>query len=219
MIRGYIRVSTSEQADSQLGIEGQRAAIAKYAGDHDFVLYEDAGVSGAKPPHKRPGLSELLSDLEKGDVLLVAKRDRLARDIGIMLVLESVATRSGATIASCAGEGSSDPNNPAEWLLAHIIDLFAEYERLIIGVRTSIALQAKKRRGEAIGPPRFGTKVVDGKVVDDRREMETLALVTNMRERGMGFQAIGDALFVMGHRNNRSKTGRFHPQTIKRMLS
>ncbi|TAL44629.1 MAG: recombinase family protein, partial [Salinibacterium sp.] len=75
---GYIRVSTEEQGASGLGLEAQRAAIGKAAQDMGAKLafvHEDVGVSGARDVEDREGLTVALGQLERGDVLLVAKRD------------------------------------------------------------------------------------------------------------------------------------------------
>ncbi len=79
---GYVRVSTDEQA---LGPEAQKTALEAWCKAHEAVLIsvcEDIGISGAAPLEKRPGLNQALDTLtlEGAGVLLVAKRDRLARD-------------------------------------------------------------------------------------------------------------------------------------------
>lgn len=85
---GYLRVSTEEQANSGLGLEGQRDTIQRYADAHgwDVIWYEDAGLSAKSLD--RPALQAALSRLHAGtkgkhardvDGLVVAKLDRLSR--------------------------------------------------------------------------------------------------------------------------------------------
>jgi DNA invertase Pin-like site-specific DNA recombinase len=88
--------------------------------------------------------------LKPGDSLLVAKRDRLGRDPIVVAMIESAVVRKGARIVSAAGEGT-EGDEPSHVLMRHLIDAFAEYERLIIVARTKAALQAKKARGERVG--------------------------------------------------------------------
>ena len=78
----YVRVSTSEQADSRAGIEAQRATILAEAErrrwQHVEVI-EDAGFSARSV--NRPGLALALDRLKRGEasVLVVSKMDRLSR--------------------------------------------------------------------------------------------------------------------------------------------
>jgi hypothetical protein len=78
---GYRRVSTAEQ---ELGLDAQQAAIIAGAARLDLPLadtFTDAGLSGGLALEQRPALLAALDALGKGDVLIVAKRDRLGRDV------------------------------------------------------------------------------------------------------------------------------------------
>jgi len=150
---GYLRVSTDEQGASGLGLEAQRAAIQAAADRLGVELvswHTDSGVSGAAPVEKRPGLLGAIADLDSGAVLLVAKRDRLARDPIVSAMTEQLVTRKGARLVSAAGEGT-ESDDPTSVLMRRMVDAFSEYERLLIGARTKAALQAKRRRGEKTG--------------------------------------------------------------------
>ena len=106
---GYLRVSTSEQAGSGLGLEAQTAAITAAAGRLGLIVadsFTDAGVSGGLPLEERPALLPALDALRRGDVLIVAKRDRLGRDVLNVAMIERLAERKGARIVSAAGEGT-----------------------------------------------------------------------------------------------------------------
>src|SRR4051812_22324091 len=82
---GYVRVSTSEQADSGLGLQAQRSAIKAEAKRRGWALVgieEDAGASG-KSMAGRAGLEAALALVESGqaEALVVAKLDRLSRSL------------------------------------------------------------------------------------------------------------------------------------------
>ncbi len=81
---GYVRVSTTEQADSGLGLEAQRNAITAECDRRGWTLvgiHEDAGVSGKKID--RPGFTMALDDLKSGmaGTLMASKLDRVSRSL------------------------------------------------------------------------------------------------------------------------------------------
>ena len=128
---GYRRVSTAEQAGSGLGLDAQQTAITAGAARLGFPLmdtFTDAGLSGGLPLEQRPGLLAALDAVRKGDVLIVAKRDRLGRDVLNVSLIQKLVERKGARIVSAAGEGSDD-DGPTSILMRQIIDAFGQYER------------------------------------------------------------------------------------------
>jgi DNA invertase Pin-like site-specific DNA recombinase len=99
---------------------------------------------------KRPGLLDAVNAVTRGAVLLVSKRDRLARDVVACAVVERMVAKRGGRVVSVAGEGT-DSDDATSILMRRIVDAFAEHERLVIAARTRAALQAKRRRGERAG--------------------------------------------------------------------
>ncbi|MCZ6699679.1 MAG: recombinase family protein, partial [Planctomycetota bacterium] len=95
-------------------------------------------IRNANTIDKRPGLVLVIDALGKGDVLLVAKRGRLARDTLMARWLETEISKRGARIVSASGEGSDD-DSPTSVLMRRIIDAFAEYQRLMIRARAKSA--------------------------------------------------------------------------------
>lgn len=82
----YGRVSTEEQALRGFSIEAQVDALKEYAAKSNMKIvdiYLDEGVSGAKPPLKRPALKRLLEDVEAGkiDMIVFTKLDRWFRSV------------------------------------------------------------------------------------------------------------------------------------------
>ena len=211
----YLRVSTAGQAESGAGLAAQEDACRRLAGTLDGV-YQDAGVSGSIGLERRPGLLAAITHLGKGDVLLVAKRDRLGRDPLVLAMIEAACTRKGARIISVAGEGT-DSDAPSAILMRRLIDAFSEYERLIIGARTKAALGAKRARGERTGGIPYGFRLApEGKRLEtDEREQDTLALVQELRAGGASLRAIGRELTARGLRP-RGGSG-WHPQTVNNL--
>lgn len=202
---GYLRVSTDKQAESGLGLDAQRATITAAAERLRFSLgsvFTDAGTSGALAIQDRPVLLDAVSTLKRGDVLLVAKRDRIGRDVVAVAMIERLVTKRGARIVSAAGEGT-DAADPSSLLMRRLIDSFAEYERLIIASRTKSALAAKRRRGERVsGAIPYGfTLGANGSMLEPlEQEQQTLLALRQLRADGCSFQAIADTLNECGSR-------------------
>jgi DNA invertase Pin-like site-specific DNA recombinase len=160
---GYVRVSTSKQADSGLSLEAQRAAIARWCDDAGIVLasiHEDAGVS--TPVAERDGLMSALASARELDAayLVVAKLDRLSRSPFILLTLEQEFSRTGLRITSTEGEGT-ESDDPASVLVRRMLQAVAEHELQMIRARTRAGLAAKKARGERLGRPPYGFTIED----------------------------------------------------------
>src|SRR5690242_17976887 len=99
----YLRVSTDKQADSGLGLDAQRASVTAAAARLKLAItsvFIDAGVSGALALADRPVLMEAVTALKRGDVLLVAKRDRLGRDVIEVAMIERLIGKRGARVVS-----------------------------------------------------------------------------------------------------------------------
>src|SRR5215470_13793081 len=139
---GYRRVSSREQGRSGLGLEAQTAAVEAYAaarGAQILAWYEDM-QSGAD--RTRPGLEcALAACRQHGAKLIVAKLDRLSRDVEVI-----------AGLMNRVDFGCADMPDADRFQL-HVYAALAEQERKAIGQRTRAALAAAKRRGVKLGNP------------------------------------------------------------------
>ena len=150
---GYVRVSTEEQADSQLGLAAQRAAIraeAERRGWHLVEIVEDAGISGRSLAN-RPGMTLVLEALHerRADVLVVSKLDRLGRSLlDLAGLIERAAKENWALVALDIGVDTASLSGKA---MAGMMAVFAELERGMIGLRTREALKAARERGTVVG--------------------------------------------------------------------
>ena len=210
----YLRVSTIGQSESGLGLEAQLAACRK-AGTVDHV-FQDAGVSGATGLDKRPGLLTAIAALTKGDILVVAKRDRLGRDPIAVAMIERAVARKGARIVSAAGEGT-DSDDPSAILMRRMIDAFSEYERLVIGARTKAALGAKKARGERSGSIPYGYQLAaDGVHLEkNAKEQEIIRIIERLHAAGESYRAIGAELTARGLKGRGAS---WNPKTIGNII-
>jgi site-specific DNA recombinase len=81
--------------------------------------------------------------------LVVAKRDRLARDVAVSALIERAVRESGARIVSADGVGNGD--GAADAFLRAILDAAAAYERELIRARTRAAMAVKRAKSERSG--------------------------------------------------------------------
>jgi DNA invertase Pin-like site-specific DNA recombinase len=149
----YYRVSTERQGRSGLGLEAQQAAVAKYlTGIPDASLaasYTDI-ESG-----KRSDRPELVRAMElcraTGATLIVAKLDRLSRDVDFLR--QCVRQIDGAGIVFC--DLPDLPPGAAGKLVLTVMASIAEFEAGRISERTKAALAAAKARGVKLGNPKL----------------------------------------------------------------
>ncbi|MCC6808243.1 MAG: recombinase family protein [Deltaproteobacteria bacterium] len=198
----YLRVSTEEQ---RLGPEAQREAIERWAAAAGITIaawHVDQGISGAAELDNRPALQAALDALTANGagLLVVAKRDRLARDVVKAALIERLAEKAGARVVSAAGEGGDDMNDPAALMMRRIVDVFAEYERALIRARTRAALAAKRSRGERTGTVRFGYHLAsNGRTLEvNAKEQATIARVLELREANVSVRGIVARLAAEG---------------------
>lgn len=217
----YIRVSTEDQANSGAGLSAQRNACRDYAsraGTELHQVFADEGISGAYGLEKRPGLLAAIAALAPGDVLLIHKRDRLGRDPIVVAMIESAVRRKGARVVSTAGEGT-DGDGPSDILMRRMVDAFAEYERLLIGARTSAALQAKKAKGQRVGSIPYGYRLA-GNGTDleaDEAEQAVVTEAKRMKDAGLSLRGIAAELAKRGFMARSGKA--FQATQIARMAA
>jgi DNA invertase Pin-like site-specific DNA recombinase len=146
----YIRVSTSAQGRSGLGIEAQRHALARFGAAEGYeVVREFVEVEtgkGADALDRRPQLKAALAAARKLRCHVgVAKLDRLSRDVHFISGL--MAHKVPFLVAELGPD--VDP------FVLHLFAALAEKERALISTRTRQALSAAKARGVTLGNPRL----------------------------------------------------------------
>jgi DNA invertase Pin-like site-specific DNA recombinase len=136
----YLRVSTDRQGKSGLGLEAQRAAVVDHVAGKGWIAAEFVEIESGKK-NDRPQLARAMAEAKRvGAVLLIAKLDRLARNVAFIANL----LESGVEIAA------ADMPEANRFLL-HVMAAVAEHEAQAISDRTRAALAAAKARGVALG--------------------------------------------------------------------
>ncbi len=214
----YVRVSTEDQ---RLGPEAQRASIEAWAareGVQVAAWHVEQGLSGAKTIEQRPALCAALAALREhgAGVLVVAKRDRIARDVVIAAMVERAAAGAGAVVVSAGGEGNG--STPADAFMRTVIDGAAAYERGLIRARTKAALAAKSAKGERVGSVPFGYQLAgDGVHLEAvASEQVMIAEARRLAAAGLSLRAVSATLEESGMLSRAARP--FLPAQIARML-
>jgi DNA invertase Pin-like site-specific DNA recombinase len=211
-IIAYIRVSTARQGRSGLGLEAQRAALARFCEAEGFAIVaerlEVETGQGADALERRPELARALAAAKRRKCpVLVAKLDRLSRDVTFIASL--MAQRVPFIVAEL-GAGA-DP------FMLHIHAALAEKERRLISARTKAALQAAKARGKKLGrhgaerlAPAYRAQAVE-------RAQALAPIVAEIRAAGASsLRAIAAGLDARGIAT--AQGGRWSAMQVKRVL-
>lgn len=203
---GYVRVSTSEQAESGAGLAAQRKAVEDEVARRGWLLQEvieDAGYSAASLD--RPGLTDALQrlDARKADVLVVSKLDRLSRSVGDFATVVDRSRRRGWQLVLM--DLGLDTTTAAGELVANVVASTSQYERRLIGIRTKEALAAKKAAGVRLGRPSGLPKPVLVNILEQRRAGRSLAAIA---------QALNDEVVPTSQGG-----ARWHPATVRAVLN
>lgn len=186
----YYRVSTARQGLSGLGLEAQRAAVAAHVVQtRATLLAEFTEVESGRKSH-RPELARALVEARAcGAVLVIAKFDRLARNVAFLSALMNGDVEFRAL----------DLPGASRFHL-HIMAAVAEKEATDASERTKVALAAARVRGKRLGTPTNLTDLSRRRSLAARRARAadrhrlTLPLVHAWQQLGWSMQRMADAL-------------------------
>jgi len=212
----YVRVSTSGQGRSGLGIEAQRHALGQFAKAEGFeVVREFVEVEtgkGADALDRRPQLKAALAAAKKLKChVAVAKLDRLSRDVHFISGL--MAHKVPFLVAELGSD--VDP------FVLHLFAALAEKERSLISTRTRQALTAAKARGVTLGNPRLHearkNAVEAVKAEADRYAANVLPIIREAQKAGATtLRQIAEALNARGVTTARG--GQWHAMSVRNVL-
>jgi DNA invertase Pin-like site-specific DNA recombinase len=212
----YLRVSTSQQGRSGLGIEAQRQALLQFANSDglepvgEFIEIETG--KGSDALDRRPQLKAALAAAKRLKCpVAVAKLDRLSRDVHFISGLMShrvpfVVAELGADV---------DP------FVLHLFAALAEKERSLISTRTRQALAAAKARGVTLGSPKLSqareSAVASIKAGADQHAANVLPIIREAQKAGATtLRAIAEALNARGVVTARG--GAWQAMSVKNVL-
>lgn len=223
-IVAYFRVSTKQQGESGLGLEGQASAVETFAkqGGKPIVARYIEVETGKRAD--RPELAKALAHARRAKAtLVVAKLERLARNVAFTSAL----MRAGVDFLCC--------DNPhANKLTIHILAAVAEDEAERISARTKAALAAAKARGTLLGSARPGhwngkedvrtaalakARTAASKTITEKANeayTDLQPMMKELRDKGNSLQAIADELNAQCHTTRRGKP--WNPMQVSRVL-
>lgn len=204
----YYRVSTQKQGKSGLGLEAQQATVAAYCEPVESFVEVESGKHCNRPQLKLA----LAACRRLGGVLVIAKLDRLARNVHFVSGL----MESGVEFVAC-------DNPTASKLTIHLLAAMAEHEAEQISVRTKAALKAYKARGGTLGNPRNLTTTARkagnaaNKAASEAHRERVLPIASNLRAAGRTLAEIGH---ILTGRGLLTRYGRaWSPTAVSRLLA
>lgn len=159
--RCYLRVSTEDQAKEGYSLGAQRDRLGAFATSQGWKVaeyYVDDGVSGKDM--NRPALTKLLADVQKGEVVLVYKLDRLTRNVGDLDYLLRKWEVDGVLFRSCTEDFNT--TTAAGRLFIRLVADLAQWERENLAERTRMGMVKRAQEGEWNGGPApFGYDAIE----------------------------------------------------------
>ena len=212
----YTRVSTAEQGKSGLGLDSQLAIVSEFCIAENYEVlahYSEVETgSGKDALDKRPILAKALQHAKKeGAVLMVAKLDRLGRNVSFISAL--MEQRVNFIVTQLGKD--ADP------FMLHLYAALSEKERNLISERTKAALKVLKDNGAKLGNK---TNLDDARLLSNAtnaEKAEEFALkvggtIESYRSQGLSMQAIADKLNQLGI--NTARGGSWYASTVNNIL-
>lgn len=206
---GYYRVSTKHQVrtdNTSLGIESQRTAVKNFIGNYGELIQEHTEIESGKN-NNRPILENAIREAEKtGATLIIAKLDRLSREVGFLFQLKARVQNSGIKIKSL-----DIPN--MDTLNLGIYGTIAQHERETISNRTRTAL-AELKKIKKLGTPanltqesrQKGQMAIKRNARENERNRQAKAIINSCESKGMSYREIANYLNNLNFRTRYGKS-------------
>lgn len=216
-VYGYVRVSVAAQSNDGVSLDVQQREIAGYAamrGLDEPTMFVERGVSGAIPLAERPEGSKLWQMLQKGDILIASKLDRMFRSA--LDALQTVDRLKALGVSLILNDlGGDVSGNGLSTLFLTIAAAFAEAERARIRERVAQVKRDQQALNRYLGGKvPFGFRLGDdGALVEDTREQELIVVAIEMQR---DKRSIRDIQAMLVQRGAHLSVGGIH-KLLKRM--
>ncbi len=212
---GYTCLNTLSQQPKNFTLAVQEKAIKKYVkarGWEQIEIYQEVISSGNA--QNQPMLDKIIADSSTGkfDVLVVARLDRLTRNIRkLNTLISTVCMKNGVGLTSI--EEGLDTYTASGELALKIIDIVTKWDTKRISDRTREIIARKRAKGEPVGHAPFGYTYKNKKLVTVKGELETVGLIRRQRETGMSYHKI--AKFLNDRKITSKRGGVWYAETVK----
>lgn len=170
----YTRVSTAVQADEGMSLDVQAETGMRRAKELGFehILWNEGGKSSNHEEiDKRPKLSLVYNKIVSGEIkhLFVYDQSRLSRQDSVSSAFRVACSRNGVTLYT--KDSTYELANPADQFFKSVMDALAQLDNAQRAERTRLGKLARVKQGYWLGgPPPFGYKIVDKKLVLNKDE-------------------------------------------------
>ncbi len=185
----YTRVSTVSQADRGTSLQTQLELGKKKAKQLGFG-YKQWDEGGKSSHHdeitKRPVLNDLMLKIREGEIkhLFVYDQSRISRNDNVATTVRYECQKQNVTLYT--KDGQFDLSNPQEKFLKQVLDGIAEFENAIRAERTRLGKINRVKEGFWHGgPPPFGYKLVEKKLVVDKKEASWVRRIYQESAKGL----------------------------------
>ena len=204
----YIRVSTDGQTgEDKFGLEAQIEMIEEYCQKNDLNIvkwFRDEGESGAK---ERPGFDEIIYGEVSNppyEAVVVAKSDRVARDINVYYYYKMMLTKKNLELISISEDFGQF--GAFKGIIEAFTMCVAEMERDNITKRTSSGRRIKAAKGGySGGRAPMGYKIEGGKLVINEEEVPAVLFIFEEMDNGNTIIGTRDALIKAGFKTRSGK--------------
>ena len=189
---GYVRVSTDEQTKTGYSVSDQKNKLRGYC---DL---------------NRSGMQRVINMVNNGeaDGVVVLKLDRLTRSMRDLHHLLDTIFKTGQLHSVSE---MFNTNTASGKFVLNMLMSVAEWEREIIGERTSSALKEKKRLAgnkSINGRAPFGYQWSDGELIKHPAEFPVREIMVQLRKAGLTYAQIADEINDANYTTRRNKQWR-----------
>lgn len=214
----YARVSTEDQAKEGFSLESQIEKLRSYCKARGWEIageYIDDGYSGRDV--KRPAYKKMMDEIDKWDILLVMKMDRIHRNSkNFMIMMEYLRQKNKEFVSMTE---SLDTSTAMGRFVMDIIQRIAQLESEQIGERVYDGMRQKAKQGAGLlgSPAPFGYEYNNGKLIGVDEELRIVKKIFRDYVEGKGMKEIAEFLNKEGIKTKRG--GKWDRKTISRILS